>query len=460
MNDFSPNLRPGYVQSWDIGFQRELTPNTVLEVRYIGNHGTKLWRTISLNEVNIFENGFLNEFNVAANNLAIARSSAASACTNCGPASNNFGNQGLAGQKPIPIIQNGLNTTNDQTTANRLVQGAAGQLATTIAQTAADMNRLTAAGYPVNLFQVNPTLVSANANLLVNSGDSNYHGLQMEVRRRLSKGLLTQISYVWSHSISNELSQGRGASYTTLRNYALDKGPSPFDIRHAVKINWIYELPFGPKRHFFGNVHHAIARKALEGWELASVTRIQSGSPIRLQSGNSRLSFNDSEPGVILHNLTTAQLQSMMSITKSTNAQGLGVVNYLPQSLIDNTLAAFELGGKTLANLDPNAPYIGPANIPGQLGQRIFLYGPWQQKWDFSVVKKTYITERANIEFRMQVLNAPNRTNFLLFTPGNGITATTTIGSAFGQTTGAYRDLSNTNDPGGRIIEFQLRLNF
>jgi hypothetical protein len=75
-------------------------------------------------------------------------------------------------------------------------------------------------------------------------------------------------------------------------------------------------------------------------------------------------------------------------------------------------------------------------------------------------VKKTHIAERFNLEFRAQALNVFNLTNFLLFVPGSGITATQTIGSSFGQTTGAYRDLSNTNDPGGRILEFVMRLNF
>ena len=108
-----------------------------------------------------------------------------------------------------------------------------------------------------------------------------------------------------------------------------------------------------------------------------------------------------------------------------------------------------------------NAPHVGPSDQAGQLGQRVFLYGPWQQKWDFSLLKKTYIGERANVEFRMQALNAFNRTNFLLFAPGNGITTTLAASaSGFGQTTGAYRDLSNTNDPGGRIVEFSLRFNF
>jgi hypothetical protein len=156
----------------------------------------------------------------------------------------------------------------------------------------------------------------------------------------------------------------------------------------------------------------------------------------------------------------------MMSIRKvnlaaTASSKALGAVYYLPQSLVDNTLAAFELGGKTLKDLDPNAPYIGPADQPGQLGSRVYLYGPWQQKWDFSLVKKTAIGERTNLEFRMQALNAFNLTNFLLFVPGSGVTTTLGVNStSFGQTSGAYRDLSNTNDPGGRIVEFSLRLNF
>src|SRR5262249_35183978 len=282
------------------------------------------------------------------------------------------------------------------------------------------------------------------------------------------KGLLVQFSYVWSHAITNEYSNGIGASYTTLRNVGYDKSPSPYDIRHAVKVNWVYELPFGSKRRYLGHLGNPVLRKATEGWELASAIRIQTGSPIQLTSG--RNTFNQRESGVILHNMTAAQLQDMMSIRKVDLAAVVtstgvtpakGAVYYLPQSLVDNTNAAFEVNGKSLKDLNPSAPYIGPADQPGQLGQRIFLYGPGQQKWDFSLVKKTSINERFNLEFRMQALNAINRTNFLLFVPGNGITTTLGVnGTGFGQTSGAYKDLSNTNDPGGRIVEFSLRLNF
>src|SRR5436190_4830421 len=222
-------------------------------------------------------------------------------------------------------------------------------------------------------------------------------------------------------------------------------------------------MPLGPKRMFLGHVANPIARKALEGWELASVTRLNTGAPVRFTSG--RATYNQNDSGVILHGMTAKQLQETIQLRKTTqvtNGLAQGVVYFLPQSLIDNTLAAFETGGKTLANLDPNQPYIGPANVPGELGQRLFLYGPFSQKWDVSLVKRTKIHESFNVEFRMQALNVFNLTNFLYFVPGNNIPGNQGIGSAFGQvpTNGAYRDLSNTNDPGGRILEFSLRLKF
>jgi hypothetical protein len=443
--DYDPHLRMGYVQSWDFGLQRQLDRNTVMEVRYVGNHGTGLWRQLNLNEVNIFENGFLDEFKIAQSNLALARR------TN--PTSNVYA--GLAGQAPLPLITTAIGSSNDQTTATQIAQAQAGALANGIATNATRLNKLIAIGKPANFFQVNP-LQGGSAIVLANAGHTHYNGLQVELRRRMTKGLLLQGSYVWSHATANEFSNGIAGSFTTLRNYALDKGPSPYDIRHAIKLNWIYELPFGPGQHYLSGFQNRFARKALEGWEIASITRLQSGSPIRLLSG--RASFNANDSGVILHNITARQLQDMMSIRKLTNSQGLGIVEYFPQNFIDNTLAAYDLlPGKTV---DPSQPYIGPPDIAGQLGQRIFLYGPRQQKWDFSLIKKTKIGERANVEFRAQALNAFNLTNFLLFAPGNGITTGLTVNSAFGQTTGAYRDLQNTNDTGGRILEFVMRFNF
>ena len=97
------------MQSWNFGLQRELGKNMVMEVRYTGNHGTDLWRQIALNEANIYENGFLKSWNIAANNLQIARQ------TN--PSSSNFGDQGLPGQVPVGIFQTIYGRTSSSTGA-------------------------------------------------------------------------------------------------------------------------------------------------------------------------------------------------------------------------------------------------------------------------------------------------------------------------------------------------------
>src|SRR5262249_27756178 len=64
------NLRTPYVQAWTAGVQRQLMKNTVIEVRYVGNRGSSVWRTYNLNEVNIVENGFVQDFKNAQTNLA------------------------------------------------------------------------------------------------------------------------------------------------------------------------------------------------------------------------------------------------------------------------------------------------------------------------------------------------------------------------------------------------------
>ncbi len=243
VNGIDPNIKREYVESWNVGFQRELDPNTVIEIRYVGNHGVGLWRTINLNEVNIYENGFLNQFQAADNNLNIARAAQPAGAT----PTNNFGNQGLPGQVNVPILSTALGTTTDQTTATYLVQGQAGASANAIATNASRMANLVKAGYPVNLFQVNP--IFANANELVNAGSSTYNSGQIEIRRRLSGGLQVQGSYAYSKSLTNE-NNGTAINDPTLRNIGGEKGPSAFDIRNAFKFTWIYELPFGKGRRF------------------------------------------------------------------------------------------------------------------------------------------------------------------------------------------------------------------
>ncbi len=440
--DYNPDIKSRYVESWNVGFQRSLTPDTVLEVRYVGNRSARAWTALNLNEVNVVENGFNTQFLAAQNNLAIANGVTVPQLATLNTLkSTNFFNTGLPGQQAIPIISTALANSGNSQLANWVAQGQSGALANSIAGNTGQMARLVAANYPANLFQVNPATGGSNANLTTNQGGSTYNSMQVELRRRLARGVLAGASYAWSHSLYD-------GNILSLRDMTGVTYPSPFDQRHTVKLNWVYELPWGPGRQFLSSVGNPVIRKAVEGWQISGIARLQSGTPSQLLSN--RQTFNTSDGGVVLHNLTTSQLQGMMSIQK----QGNGIVNYLPQSLITNTLAAFQL---VPTPLDPNAPYIGPANTAGQFGDQVFMYGPWFQTWDVSLAKRTKIGERQSIEFRAQALNIFNHPNFFLVPNSSG---NITMSNLFGQTRNAYNDINSTNDPGSRILEFQLRYSF
>jgi len=462
LNGFDPNLKLGYVQSWNMGYQREIDRNTVMEIRYNGNHGVKEWRQLALNEVNIFENGFLNEFNIAANNLKIARGGNIYNSA----AGNNFGNTGLPGQQNVPILSTALGTTNDSTSATYLMMGQAGSLASSISTNAARMTSLTNAGYPANFFVVNPTVGSGNSYALTNLGSSYYDAGTIEFRRRMAAGLQLQGSYTWAKQLADG-AVNSGVVYsnpTTFRNTRLDKLPDAFDIRNAIKLNWIYEMPFGAGRRF--DLHNRLINKVLEGWDLAGVVRLQSGTP-QILNGLATFNGSTSTTGVALHNVTSQQLQSMVGIYKTGYAgPNGGIIYYLPPpasasvaglnssnntNIITNTMAAFNVGGLTPAQVDPSAPYLSPAPA-GQLGWEGYVYLPWQRHFDLSLTKKIQIRESVNMVISARALDVLNMTNFL---PGANTTSAT-----FGQVTSAYRDISGTVDPGSRILEFQARINF
>jgi hypothetical protein len=452
IEDYNPSIKPEYVESYTFGFQRQLNRNTVVEVRYVGNHGVDLWSAVNLNEVNTVESGFAAQFQAAQNNLAIANGISVAQLLNPTTklTSNNYSNQGLAGQVAVPLITTAIGSNTDQTTVTQLQQGQAGATANGIATNATRMANLTKAGYPINLFQVNPNN-GGNATELTNRNSSTYNSGQVEVRRRLASGLQLNASYAFSKSLTD-------ANTPTLRDWGGNKGPTTFDIRNGIKATWIYQLPFGQGRALLSGAHGVVG-KVVGGWEIAGVGRLQSGTPINLTSG--RDTFNQNDGGVVLNNITTKQLQSQMGLnfTSAIQANGVatGTAYYLPQSFVQNTLAAAGISG----TFNPSAPYLGPCTTAGQICNQVFLYGPWLSKWDVSLVKRTQIKERLNFEFRVQALNVFNHPNIMIPTgSATGGSITSAISSSFGQTTTAFRDLNNTNDPGARSLEFVARLNF
>jgi hypothetical protein len=445
VNAFDPNLKVPRVQSWSVGVQRQISDSMVLEVRYVGNHGTGLLRQDNLNEVNIFENGFLKEFLNAQNNLAICRGTPS--CT-----SPSFANLGLPGQIPVPILTAAFtrSKTGSQTDAGFrngtrigfLDNGLAGSFANALSGSLGLWKNLMAAGYDSNFWRVNPD-ARGGAFRFANGTQSTYNALQVEFRRRPSAGLQFSGNYTYSRSLTNYFANS-SISFTpfdTLRDPGRNKGLAPFDLRHAFKLQAIYELPFGPKRRW--NSRYGFVNRMIEGWEFNSIMRWQSGRVTQLQGGRGG-TFNQYDGGVSLNGLTPDQLQGMLDIRKTPD----GKVFWFPASLIGSDGRA-------------NTAFLQPCNTPGAFCRRSFITGPRFFRADLSAVKRTYITERTNFEFRAEFLNAFNNINFLY---GGSAAATPTFSSlratTFGRMTNAYQDISTTDDPGGRIIQLVLRFNF
>jgi hypothetical protein len=437
--EFADNLSNAYVQSWSLGMQRELTRDTVLEVRYVGNKGTKLWTHFDLDrDDNIFENGLLDEFLRAQNNLAISRAMGRG---------NNFRNQGLTGQVNLPIFTGAFGSATSTLFGNgtflaMVDEGRVGDFARDFATNATRFSNLLTAGFPSNLIRPNPYIITLRYQ--DNQGWSTYNALQVELRRRMSAGLLFQGNYTWGHSLSNQsnttVDSAVFALPRTLRDVNLGSGPNDFNIYHSFKGNWIYELPFGQSKRWAPQ--SSILKKLADGWSIAGITRIQSGSPFSFANGG-RGTWNGDDGGVD-YKIQRQEIQKQMGVTQLAD----GRVQYLPSSFIGSN--------------GSNPEFLASHSTPGTFGDFFFFEGPAFFRADLTVAKKTYVNENLNIELRAEFLNAFNNINFLF-----ARSAATTVfpfhnvvGTGFGRITEAFRDTSTTNDLGGRMVQFVLRINF
>jgi hypothetical protein len=442
ISTIDPKIRAPYVQTWSASIQREFGQGSVLEVRYAGNRGVRLWHMYNINEVNIFENGFLKQFQDAQRNLAI----------NMANGRTGFANNGLPGQVAMPIFDVAFagvapNLSFESGNFINLLQtGQAGALANNIASTSTYFCRLVGNGfgpcanlgfntsgqYPINLFQLNPFL--GTANVLSDNSSSNYNGLQIEFRQRLSHGLTMNANYTFSHAMNDRYNKNVDniGNFATLRNRRLDYGPSTFDIRHVFQAFGTYDLPVGQSRKF--SLRNPVLNGVIGGWTVGTIFRMQSGLPFKLSSG--RMTVNQSDSGVILNGVTASDLQKMVGVFKS------GPDVYF----LDPRLAGS--GGQA------NSSFLSPPTIPGQFGAFVYLYGPKFVTADLSLAKAMpLIKERLRMEIRAEMVNAFNHPIFQVPTGGTfNVTPVSITATSFGRTT------TTTTVP--RQVQFRVRFTF
>ncbi len=253
-----------------------------------------------------------------------------------------------------------------------------------------------------------------------------------------------QGSYVWGKAFVSSRVSFRVPRYNTL-----DAG-SPGYVAHAFKMNWVYELPIG-RGKAFGGGYGDVTEALLGGWEFHGTGRVQSGQ--LYDYGNVRLV-----------GMTRNELQELYRVRFDDPA---GIAYILPQDVIDNTIRAFSVSPTVAGGYTQGAPtgrYIAPANsascvqvITGDCAPvQTVVTGPKFVRFDLSAVKRFKITENVNFELRGEFLNAFNNINFFGTVANLGGTQV----AQFGQVTAAYRDSSNTQDPGGRLVQIVARINF
>ena len=419
---FDPQLEVPYSQTWTAGWQRKLTGNMAIEARYVGTRSLQSWQTYDFNEINIVENGFLNEFRLAQQNL---RANVAA-----GLSSQGFRYRGPGtGTVPLPIFLAYFTGRTDVTnpaayTSSSLFTSSTfvNPLATFNPQPFTAANALDAdaarrtnalrAGLPANFLVANPDYLGG-AELIANGGYTKYNALQLELRKRLSHGFQFQSSYVFGKAnISDRY------SLRTPRKKVLDTGTEG-GVTHAFKANWTYELPFGNGRRF-GTAVGPWLDRLIGGWSFDGIARVQTGR--LLDFGNVRLV-----------GMSKKDLQKSFKLRFDDAGR---VIYMLPQDILDNTVKAWNVSATSAtgySNLGiPEGRYIAPANGPdcieiaqtsatngfGDCGTNtVVVTGPRQVRFDLSVMKRVPIRGRVSFDFRAEFLNAFNHP---WFTPVSG----------------------------------------
>jgi len=253
--------------------------------------------------------------------------------------------------------------------------------------------------------------------------DNFYNAGTVRVEKRWSKGLSFMINYTWAKSLGygSEVygTPGQDAEFPTQDplDKRLDRGLAPDDVRQRLSISPIWELPFG-KGKAFGAGAPAAVKYLISGWQLNSIMGFQTG-------------FHLTATGGAITNMGWATR---------------------PDQICDPN-KNFTFSVNEVFNTSCFATPAPLVNLPGltEFGTaaRGTIATHPQQVVDFSIIKNNRIGERMNVQFRAEVFNLLNHTNFA--TSASLPYADFNSPSTFGIVTAA-------DDP--RLIQLALKLIF
>ncbi|MFN8006670.1 MAG: TonB-dependent receptor [Terriglobia bacterium] len=276
--------------------------------------------------------------------------------------------------------------------------------------------------------------------LMEGLGQSNYNALQIQARKRLSYGLSFLVSYTWSKTLTNAESIFNEFSGFTQDPYnqGAEKALSINDYPSNLVISYQYELPFGPGKKW-ANQGGALG-KVVGGWSVAGIQQYQSGPPLQIFSGVS----------VFQNYIGANGFLNRPNVVPGQQRYSSAWLNGTWDPNGDAT---------TGARLNYNAwAYPDPYKI----GNGARSYGdirmPAYYNEEISIIKQTNITERVNVQFRVDFLNAFNRVVFGPDQGGDQYDAVL-VSNALAWGPGGFGHItSQGNYP--REIQFGLKINY
>jgi len=261
--------------------------------------------------------------------------------------------------------------------------------------------------------------------LLDSYANSWYHALQVNMKKRLSRGFQMDFAYTYSKAMGEGYGRNEGAgatqnTYQDPRNRAAEKTRYGFDYKHNAVFSFLYELP--SISAFKDNA----AKHIFSGWQMNGIVALRSGLPFTVSQNNT---LNSGESPARPDRLSSGKLDNP-TINKWFDPDAFRVVTC---SQPGNRLTD---AGQALNT------YLSQFCHYGSAGQGI-LEGPGYKNFDFSLFKSFNFTEKFRLQFRWEVFNLLNTPQFAV--PNAGLSSAnnflpTTAGGTFptqaGQATG------------------------
>jgi len=251
-------------------------------------------------------------------------------------------------------------------------------------------------------------------NMKHNDGNSNFHSLQASLARSFTNGWLWQTQYMWSHAIADGgVGAGENFYEENVSCFRCDRSNTPFDVRHTMTLNSVYELPF--------HGGSQVAKRLLRGWTLSGLATASTGRPVNIV------------------------------VTRKATDMPDGNTKYQRPNLVPG--ASIYAANQSIENwFNPAAFAVPAAGTWGNLG-RYIARGPGYWEVDAALEKKTALSNKLNLKFRAEAFNLLNHPIF--GDPASNISSA----ASFAQITSVLNTGAvGTGTP--RRLQLMLRLEF